>query len=58
MATVLYNFQPIQLKKWWKPDQYDMESLVTLNDRTVLEIAEMLEDTYGVTPTLSDSHIK
>ena len=56
MATVLNNFQPIQLKMV-KPEQYDVwrESLVTLNDRTVLEIAEMLEDTYGVTLTFEDS---
>lgn len=58
MATVLNNFQPIQLKTV-KPEQYDIwqESLVTLNDKSVLEIAEMLEDTYGVTLTFEDSLI-
>lgn len=56
MATVLNNFQPIQLKMV-KPEQYDIwqESLVSLNDKSVLEIAEMLEDTYGVTLTFEDS---
>lgn len=58
MATVLNSFQSIQLKMA-KPEQYDVwrESLVTLNDRTVLEIAEMLEDTYGVSLTFEDSLI-
>lgn len=58
MATVLNNFQPIQLKMV-KPEQYNVwqESLVTLNDKSVLEIAEMLEDTYGVTLTFEDSLI-
>lgn len=58
MATVLNNFQPIQLKMV-KPEQYDIwqESLVSLNDKSVLEIAEMLEDTYGVTLTFEDSLI-
>lgn len=56
MATVVNNFQPIQLKMV-KPEQYDVwrESLVTLNDKTVLEIAEMLEDTYGIILTFEDS---
>jgi transmembrane sensor len=56
MATVLNNFQPIQLTMV-KPEQYDVwkESLAILNDKTVLEIAEMLEDTYGVTLTFEDS---
>ena len=58
MATVLNNFQPIQLKIV-KPEQYDVwrESLVTLDEKSVLEIAEMLEDSYGVTLTFEDSLI-
>lgn len=58
MATVLNNSQAVQLKMV-KPEQYGVwqESLVTLNDKSVLEIAEMLEDTYGVTLTFEDSLI-
>lgn len=58
MATVINNFQPIQLKMV-KPELYAVwrESVVTLDDKTVLEIAEMLEDTYGITLTFEDSSI-
>lgn len=50
MATVLEKSQPIQLKMV-QPDQYDVwrESVVVLDDKTISEIVEMMEDTYGIT---------
>ena len=49
MATVSDKNQPIQLKMI-QPEQYDVwrESVVVLDDRTMSEIVEMLEDTYGI----------
>jgi ferric-dicitrate binding protein FerR (iron transport regulator) len=49
MATVSEKSEPIQLKMV-QPDQYDVwrESVVVLDDRTISEIVEMMEDTYGI----------
>lgn len=49
MATVSDKNKAIQLKMI-QPEQYDVwrESVVVLDDKTISEIAEMLEDTYGI----------
>lgn len=49
MATVTTKNQPIELKIA-APQQYDTwkESLVILDNRTVGEVVEILEDTYGI----------
>lgn len=49
MATISDKSQAIQLKII-QPEQYDVwrESVVVLDDKTISEVAEILEDTHGI----------
>jgi ferric-dicitrate binding protein FerR (iron transport regulator) len=50
MATVADKKEPIEVKVV-EPKKYDYwrDSVIVLNDKTVFEIAQMLEDNYGLT---------
>ena len=58
MAIVANQTQPIQLKVV-QPKRYDYwrDSVIVLNDKTVSEIVEMLEDTYGITIEFETSEL-
>ena len=58
MAIVAHQTQPIQLKVV-QPKRYDYwrDSVILLNDKTVLEIVQMLEDNYGITIEFETSEL-